>query len=137
MKDCKALEKLVTFLQGEIQKEYEDGRKYLVGAIALDDRGNIISMRTNIPKTHPRMRELSRSAHWGSQKIFLHAEVATLVSSYTHVHTLIIARIKKDGTLAIAKPCPICRLAIKEAKVKKAYYTDEAGELTLLEENNA
>ncbi len=134
MKEYRALEKLKKFLEENVGFSEVD-RKYLVGAVALDYKGRIIGLKTNSYKTHPRMTELSRATRWGDRKIFLHAEVATLVSVSQPVHTIIIARIRKDGSLALAKPCPLCQLAIKEAKVKRTYFTNEHGELTLLKED--
>ena len=132
MKEYRALDKLEEFLRSGFP---QDERKSFVGAVTLDYKGRIICIKTNSYKTHPRMVELSKTARWGYKKIFLHAEVAALVSSLTPVHTIIVARITRNGKLALAKPCPICQLAIREAKVRKTFYTNERGELTLLKED--
>jgi len=135
LREYRALERLRRFLEDTSDFD-DDTKKFFVAAVTLDVKGQILSIRSNSYKTHPRMVKLSRSAQWGSKKIFLHAEVAALVSSQNKVHTIIIARMRRDGSLAIARPCPICQLAIKEAKVKKVYFTNEQGELTLLKEHS-
>lgn len=129
MKEYRVLERLKDFLHEE---GFPEGGKSFVGAVTLDHKGRIISIKTNSYKTHPRMVELSRSVRWGYKKIFLHAEVAALINSPIPAHTIIIARITRDGELALAKPCPICQLAIREAKVKRTFFTNEKGELVLL-----
>jgi len=134
LKEYKALERLRKYL-AETSDFEDDTKKFFVAAVTLDVKGQILSIRSNSYKTHPKMVKLSQSAQWGTKKIFLHAEVAALVSSQNKVHTIIIARMRRDGSLAIARPCPICQLAIKEAKVKKIYFTNEQGELTLLKEH--
>lgn len=132
MKEYRALEKLENFLHEE---GFPEGSKSFVGAITLDHKGRVINIKTNSYKTHPRMMELSRSIGGSYKKIFLHAEVASLINSLIPVHTIIIARITRDGKLALAKPCPICQLAIQEAKVKRTFFTNEKGELVLLKED--
>ena len=66
-------------------------------------------------------------------KIYLHAEIAALVKAHKKVDTLIIARIRQsDNELAIAQPCPVCADAIRQAGVRRVYFTNDSGELVLM-----
>jgi tRNA(Arg) A34 adenosine deaminase TadA len=52
-----------------------------------------------------------------------HAEIR-LLQKLGHGGTIYVARIlKRDGLLAMAKPCGGCQVRIKAAKVKKVYYS--------------
>lgn len=130
MKEYKVLEKLVTFLK---QKPIEG--RFRVAAIALDSKGQILSIRSNeYTKTHPKMAHLAFKQKL-EDKIYLHAEVAAIIAAgwrQKRIHTMIIVRVLKDGALAMAKPCPICQQAIKEARIKHTFYTDRQGSLVLL-----
>jgi len=48
---------------------------------------------------------------------------------------MIIARLTKSGLVKLAKPCVGCFDAISQSNLKKVYYTNDEGELTLLDEN--
>jgi|SaaInlStandDraft_2_1057019.scaffolds.fasta_scaffold560243_1 tRNA(Arg) A34 adenosine deaminase TadA len=41
--------------------------------------------------------------------------------------TLYVARVKRDGSYGLARPCARCMSAIKTKKVNKIYYTTEDG----------
>jgi tRNA(Arg) A34 adenosine deaminase TadA len=116
--------------RGDLQEK----DRYYVGAVALDSKGNILSFRTNdYAKTHPKMARFSKKAQI-PHKIYLHAEVAAIVATRYPIEALIVARTLKDGSFAYARPCPICQLAIREAKIKRVYYTDSRGNLVLFKE---
>lgn len=73
-------------------------------------------------KTHPLQARTAAKANQPG-KIYLHAEIAALVKSRGMVYSLSVARITKDGRPALAEPCPVCRLAMKEAGVEKIEWT--------------
>lgn len=73
-------------------------------------------------KTHPLQARAAAKANQPG-KIFLHAEIAALVKARGMVYSLSVARITKDGKAALAEPCPVCRLAMKEAGVKRIEWT--------------
>lgn len=61
-------------------------------------------------------------------KIYLHAEVQALIRCGDKKPWRIsIARYNEDGSLALAKPCPVCAEAIKAFGVKEVCYTSEHG----------
>jgi len=107
---------------------------YVVGAVALDANRNIIAVSSNsYVKTHPYMKILADKTGNDARQ-YLHAEVSAIIKGRGCVETLIVGRILKDGAWAMAKPCEICRMAIAEAHIPTVYYTNDAGELVLLEE---
>lgn len=121
----KELEKLIDELRLMPKMEQVGTfKRFLVIARALDKKGRILSTRTNsYTQTHPVQKKFAIKA--GRElKEFLHAEISTLLAARgLEVHTLLIARINKEGIPVPAKPCPVCELAIKEYGVKKVIYT--------------
>ena len=98
-----------------------------IGCIITDKRGRIVSTGINQRKTHPMQSRFSKMVN--REKHFLHAEIAALVKCRKHPHTMYIGRLKKDDTAGLARPCPVCMAAIKEAGVKVIIYTTEGGAL--------
>ena len=134
MNEYKVLKSLCKYLVSKKDEIAVNDTKYIVGAIALDNKGNIISKGCNsFVKTHPVQKKIAESVG-KPYKIYLHAEVSALVKAHSQVDTLIIARIRQsDNSIAIAKPCPVCSEAIRRAKVKRVFYTNDNNELILLE----
>ena len=98
-------------------------RRYNVIACTLDKKGKVISIRTNDYNcTHPKQKYYAEKAG-KSEAIYLHAEISALISSKREVHSILVARIGRDGKPRCAKPCPICQLAIKEYHVKNIICT--------------
>lgn len=133
MKEYRVLNSLCKYLIEKKPSIVVNDTKYVVGAFALDDKGVIISKGCNsFVKTHPMQKKYADDVglHY---KIYLHAEVAALVKAHKKVDTLVIARIRQsDNKLAIARPCPVCSEAIRKAGVRKVYFTDDHGELVLM-----
>lgn len=97
--------------------------RYPVCAIACDKAGNVLGIGYNsYEKTHPYQARAAAKAKQPG-KIYLHAEIAALVKARGVVYSLSVARITKDGKAALAEPCPVCRLAMKEAGVKRVEWT--------------
>ena len=98
--------------------EKSDGFRARVGAVILDKKGRVISSGFNKRKTHP------LQVHYGSiKKPYLHAEMSALVNARKKGHTIVVARITKNGDLGLAKPCPVCAAAIADAGIKRVIYT--------------
>lgn len=121
------------------KKEVEStqNKKYFIGAIILDSRGRIISFGFNsYTKTHPYQKKMSDFVKMDNRnhQIYLHAEISALVKCNQIPHTMIIARIGSSDTIyRCSKPCPICREAIRQSTIKKVFYTNDEGELVLLQ----
>lgn len=63
-----------------------------------------------------------------------HAEVVALGKLWPSKRvgtTVISLRMGRDGRLGMAKPCPECSRALKEAGVTRVYYSDRKGEVIL------
>jgi tRNA(Arg) A34 adenosine deaminase TadA len=98
-------------------------RKHSLTAIIYDKKGRVLSVGQNsYTKTHPKMAHLGRLVGQ-ADRIFLHAEIAALVKCRGVPYKIKIERFDKYGNPKLAKPCPICELAIIEAGVKVVDYT--------------
>lgn len=74
-------------------------------------------------QTHPLQAKYAREVNQ-PEKIYLHAEIACLLRAGTKpIHKLVIERYWKDGSPALAKPCPICKKAIEDWGIKIIEYT--------------
>lgn len=99
--------------------------KQLVTASIYDKRGRLLSQATNsYTKTHPYQAEMASVAGY-PDKVFLHAEIAALVKckDLGRAYSIRVERYRKDGSPALAKPCPVCEEAIKQSGIKEVTYT--------------
>jgi tRNA(Arg) A34 adenosine deaminase TadA len=99
--------------------------KYNLCAIITDKRNNILSIGFNsYKKTHPTQAYYAERAGQ-TNRIFLHAELDALIRLPTNStpHSIFIARSDARGRPLLAEPCPICMLAIRDAKIKNIYFT--------------
>jgi deoxycytidylate deaminase len=84
----------------------------------IADKNQIISIGFNKYKTH------TQSNH---EYKYLHAELAALLDNkFTDLNgcTAYIYREHRDGTPALARPCPSCMQALQLAGIKKICYSD-------------
>ncbi len=95
-----------------------------VGAVLYNKRREIASAVNNDDKSHP------MQAKWAErvglqEKIYLHAEMATLIKAREDGDTIVVVRLGgHDGkSLRNAKPCPICEPALRYAGIKHVYYS--------------
>jgi tRNA(Arg) A34 adenosine deaminase TadA len=100
---------------------------YLVRAEVYDRHGNQLATAYNsYVKTHPRQKRLAQRVGM-PQKQYLHAEVSAIIRALkTHkapYRICISRRSVKTGKIGLAKPCPICDLAIQEAGIQIVEYT--------------
>lgn len=122
------INKIKKILIEELNNSIEDRNYYVISA-TLDNRNNIITIAQNsYIKTHPIQHKFSLMIG-NNNKNYLHAEIAALVKSHNQAKSIIVIRVTRSGLIRMAKPCKICMLAIKEAKIKKIYYTDSYGNL--------
>ncbi|EJR1979327.1 hypothetical protein N0S44_000487 [Escherichia coli] len=98
-------------------------KRYRIIARALDKKGRVLATRTNsYTQTHPKQKNFAVKAG-RNDAIWLHAEISCLLAARADVHTLLIARVSKDGIPVSAKPCEICSLAIQEYGVVEVIHT--------------
>jgi tRNA(Arg) A34 adenosine deaminase TadA len=97
-------------------------------AAVINKWGHILSIGENsYIKTHPVQKRFAIIAGKPNSQ-YLHAEIAALVKSSGY--GLVVLRISKRGELVLSKPCPICMLAIKEAKIDRVWYSNDSGLIT-------
>lgn len=99
--------------------------KYTITATIRDKKGRSLATATNnYTKSHPIQAKFARNASQPS-RIYLHAEIAALVKLKKGDRPLSIhiERKTKDGTYALAAPCPVCRAALTHWGIKKIFYT--------------
>ena len=80
----------------------------------------------NSTKTHPRMVQLGYPGHCNR-----HAELALVIGAgrFNLVDsTVYVARLLRDGSWALAKPCAFCMYALAEANVARVMWTVAPGE---------
>lgn len=97
--------------------------RYNVEARVYSRKGALLSSASNsYQRTHPKQAYYAKRAGQ-PDRIYLHAEIAALVKCKGEPYKIVIKRINKDGTLGLAKPCPVCELAIKESGIKIVEYS--------------
>jgi deoxycytidylate deaminase len=97
-----------------------------VYAVITDRRGRVMSESSNsFVKTHPYQK--SCGARVGlKEKEYLHAECSAIIKSRGKGTILYVARVDSKGNPLLAKPCPVCEVAISEhGKLKKIYWTGD------------
>jgi len=100
-------------------------RKQDMTAIIEDKRGRILSIGKNdYHKTHRIQYEYAERVGT-PHRIYLHAEIDSIIRcrDLSKAHKISIFRYGKNGKPALAKPCPACALAIKEAGIKIVEWT--------------
>ena len=85
-------------------------RKAFIGAVAIRKDGAVVSSR-NVATLHPT----------GISPI-CHAERKALAKS-GYGAVVYVARVRKDGSIALAKPCARCLASMRAMGVKKCYFT--------------
>lgn len=103
-------------------------KRYEITALAYDKRGRLLSVGHNsYTRTHRLQAHYTNLSGGHPSAIYLHAELCALIKARKRVHKLVVLRFNKDGSPALAKPCPACQLAIRHFNVKHVEYsTNEA-----------
>lgn len=131
----KKYKKIVSLLQ-KVAMTVEPVANARVSA-AIIRRSEIIAIGANRPRSHPLQAKFAKHP----EAIFQHAEINCIINALSlHKHDdlekseIIVARVKRDGSLALAKPCIGCLAAINYYGIKKIHYTNNAGSLLTCEE---
>jgi deoxycytidylate deaminase len=94
-------------------------------ATVYDKKGNVLSVGKNsFEKSHPKQAFYAKKVGQPYRQ-YLHAEVQAIIRAMKRgdAHKIKVERYDKQGNPKLAKPCPICELAIKEAGIKIVEYT--------------
>jgi tRNA(Arg) A34 adenosine deaminase TadA len=114
------------FLNLSIETAKSSPSRHKIGAVLLK-KSKVIATAVNLEtKSHPWQAKLAKRVGL-CEKIFLHAEISALIKAKEDVDTIIVARVNKQNKLRMAKPCPICSLALEQAGVSNIYYTTPEG----------
>lgn len=131
MKEYPTLSRLIL----RMKERNTNNIQFNLGAVVVDKRGNPLAYGFNsYSKTHPIQKLYNKNIN--DDAIFLHAEISALVKCINvpqEAYGMIVARLGKDGKIKLAKPCRGCFAAIKDSKINKVYYTNDKGELVLLD----
>lgn len=96
---------------------------------ALLCRGkSIIKARANSSKTHPKYGRTYKSGFCGYA---LHAEMAILNYSKPGDY-VIVMRWTSKGEMTMAMPCEACQRFLRQAKIRKVYYSDWDGQFQMM-----
>lgn len=98
-----------------VGSDSNDKRNFLLGAIGIRKDGVSVSARNGavISSSYENYRIIGDA----------HAE-CRVIKKMGKGGVLYVARVlKKDGSLAMSRPCGMCRLRIQAAEVQKVYYT--------------
>lgn len=97
-----------------------------MAAVIADKRGIVIGTGANSRKTHPLAKKYGKHP----EALCLHAEIAAIKDALREIgpdefsdYTLYVARVLKDGTPALAKPCIGCARAILEFGIGNVEWT--------------
>ena len=100
-----------------------ENKKQRVFAIITDNHNRILARGGNsYTRSHPRMAYYSAKFN-DFNKIYLHAEISSLVKLNQQGHSIYVARVDKKGNPLPCKPCKICALALQDAKIFNVYHT--------------
>jgi len=99
-------------------------RRHVVKATVYDKRGRILSEAYNsYDKTSPIQAKYGQRVNQ-PDRIYLHAELRAIIRVKNgSPYKIKVVRYDKNNCPKLAKPCPICELAIKEAGIKFVEYT--------------
>lgn len=96
-----------------------------ITAIIYDKRGRVLSIgKNNYLKTHPYQARLAKKVGM-PEKQYLHAEIDAIIRcrDLSKAHKISVHRVGRSGKMMLAKPCKICREAIKVASIQKIEWT--------------
>jgi len=114
------------FLHLAVETAKSSPSRRRVGAVLLR-KSKLVSTAVNLEqKSHPLQAKLAEKVGLG-EKIYLHSEIHALIKAKEDADTIIVARVNTQDKLRMAKPCPICALALEQGGVKNIYYSTNEG----------
>lgn len=115
-----------------LKSDYKSGSSSARIGCVVVYKGTILAKSFNSDKTHTFQAKYNKWRYKDSDGRYLpskaHAEIICLQKikyldiDFSKVH-IYVYRELKDGSLAMARPCPSCMAAIKELGIKHIHYT--------------
>jgi len=104
-------------------------KRYQLFATCFDKKNNVIGQGVNdYKRSHPLMKKFAIEAGESEEKVFMHAELAAVLSAgRKKIHKILVQRFDSNGDPVLAKPCPTCQKMLKAFDVKVVQYTTENG----------
>jgi deoxycytidylate deaminase len=91
-------------------------------------KGKPLLTKRNSLKTHPLLKQHTKYP-------YLHAESAVIfalgIDKCSNLD-LYVQRFRRDGRISMAKPCKTCMKIIKQANIRRIYYTNWSGDIIQL-----
>jgi deoxycytidylate deaminase len=120
------------FLKAKNASTFSDFPRQSLGAVMM--LGNkTLAVGWNTVKTNPVQKEYNKYRNFDTDTLnngTIHAEMMCLLKTrYYELDwskvSIYIYRQKKDGQVALAKPCKACEKALHERGIKNIYYTTD------------
>ena len=99
-----------------VKRRFGDKRNFLLAAIGVAPDGRIFKTR-NLA-----FHYMDTDFDDFRPEPAAHAEFK-LCRALPYGSTVFVSRVQKNGTLALAKPCPMCTIALRSKRVKRVYYS--------------
>jgi deoxycytidylate deaminase len=119
-------------MQLAIRMAEKSPSRFRLGAV-LAYRNQVLSTgHNNMGRTHPLQQKFARDRSFA---LGLHAEVDAclgVAEADLDGADLYVARILKDGRVAMAKSCAVCIKFMKDVGIHRVYFTNENGNLEVL-----
>ena len=96
---------------------------YRVGAVLFNGKKRVVNAKTNTAKTHPALLPFTKYP-------FLHAESNCIIShgiDNCRGLCLVVSRVLRNGTIAMARPCLVCEALIKYVGISEVWYSNWEG----------
>lgn len=102
-----------------------ENKKQRIFSIITDNHNRILATGTNsYSKSNPLQAYYCELATKERHKIYLHSELAALVKlKGRKADKIFIARVNRKNEAVPSQPCPICRMAIRDAGIKEIITT--------------
>jgi len=110
--------------------EFSDHPQHKIGCVITDKHRIISSGYNSSTKTNPIQKRIDEKRFKCECRGVVHSETNALIPLIKRGYDLsrasiFVYREHKDGTLAMARPCPGCESLIRACGIRKVYYTTE------------
>lgn len=98
-------------------------KRYNITAFAYDKNGKLLSVGKNsYTKTHPLQAKYAMKVD-RPLAIYLHAEMDAMIKARGKIHRIVVTRFDSNGKPKLARPCPVCQLALSDYGVRHVEHT--------------